>query len=101
MPVPGKDKKKKVKMEKEKAAQIKSTQLLMRAIQLNYQQHWYVCLNNQYAVVMICIVIMKISSNWNQLLKIKVQVPNRCLWPLWKNPFTMFITLLGYLEFNL
>ena len=82
MPVPGKDKKKKVKMEKEKAAQIKSTQLLMRAIQLNYQQHWYVCLNNQYAVLMIYIVIMRNSSNLNQLLKIKVQVPFCCLWPL-------------------
>ena len=66
MPVPGKDKKKKVKMEKEKAAQIKSTQLLMRAIQLNYQQHWYVWLNNQYAVLMIYIVIMKNSSDLKQ-----------------------------------
>ena len=101
MPVPGKDKKKKVKMEKEKAAQIKSTQLLMRAIQLNYQQHWYICLNNQYAVLMIYIVIMKNSSNFNRLLKINVQLPNHCLWPLWKNPVTMCITLLGYLEFNL
>ena len=70
MPVPGKDKKKKVKMEKEKAAQIKSTQLLMRAIQLNYQQHWYVCLNNQYAVLMIYIVIMRNSSNLANYRKI-------------------------------
>jgi len=40
MIIPGSDKSKNT--DKSKMADLKSSQLLMRAIQLNYQQHWLV-----------------------------------------------------------